>query len=35
MDKISFLKSIREVEFDDNGQLKAVKGYIMRSTEDV
>jgi len=35
MDKISFLKSIREVEFDDNGQLKAVKGYIIRSTEDV
>ena len=35
MDKISFLKSIMEVEFDDNGQLKAVKGYIIRSTEDV
>ena len=35
MDRISFLRSIREVEFDDDGNLKAVKGYIMRSTEDL
>lgn len=34
MDKISFLKSIREVEFDDNGNLKSIKGYVERSTDD-
>ena len=35
MDKISFLKSIREIELDENGQIKAVKGYIQRSTGDM
>ena len=35
MDKISFLKSIKELEFDDDGNLKSVKGYIDRSTGDM
>lgn len=34
MDKISFLKSIKEIEFDDKGNLVAVKGYIVRDTND-
>ena len=34
MDKISFLKSIKEIEFDDKDKLVAVKGYIVRDTND-
>jgi hypothetical protein len=36
MNKISFLKSIKEVELDENGNVKSIKGYInSRDTDEV
>lgn len=36
MDKITFLKSIKEIEFDDKGNFRSVKGsFNMRSTDEM
>lgn len=35
MNKISFIKSIKEIEFNSDGRIIAVKGYINRSTGDM
>lgn len=35
MDKISFLKSIKAVEYNDKGELVAVKDFVQRSSGDM
>lgn len=35
MDKISFLKSIKEIELNEKGQIIRLKGYISRNSDEL
>lgn len=35
MNKISFIRSIKQIELDENGNFKAIKGYIERNTDEL